>query len=52
VPQNLQFFLTLVISTSKDFLVFPLAIINTLTPQLHPSAQRCLTRYFSGDFAS
>jgi hypothetical protein len=26
--------------------------INPLTPVLNPSAQRCLTRYFTGDFAS
>jgi hypothetical protein len=27
-------------------------VINPLTPELNPSAQRCLTRYFTGDFAS
>jgi hypothetical protein len=27
-------------------------IVNPLTPKLNPSAQRCLTRIFSGDFAS
>jgi hypothetical protein len=26
--------------------------INRLTPELNPSAQRCLTKYFTGDFAS
>jgi hypothetical protein len=26
--------------------------INPLTPELNPSAQRCLTRYFAGFFAS
>jgi hypothetical protein len=26
--------------------------INTLTPELNPSAQRCLTRFYNGDFAS
>jgi hypothetical protein len=25
---------------------------NPLTPELNPSAQRCLTRFFAGDFAS
>jgi hypothetical protein len=25
---------------------------NPLTPELNPSAQRCLTRYFSEDFVS
>jgi hypothetical protein len=24
---------------------------NHLTPELNPSAQRCLTRFFTGDFA-
>jgi hypothetical protein len=26
--------------------------INCLTPELNPSAQPCLTRLFTGDFAS
>jgi hypothetical protein len=26
--------------------------INSLTPELNRSAQRCLTRFFTGDFAS
>jgi hypothetical protein len=26
--------------------------INPLTPELNPSAHRCLTRFFTGDFAS
>jgi hypothetical protein len=26
--------------------------INPLTPELNPSAQRCLTRFFTGDFAA
>jgi hypothetical protein len=26
--------------------------INPLTPELNPSAQRCLTRFFAGYFAS
>jgi hypothetical protein len=26
--------------------------LNPLTPELNPSAQRCLTRFFTGDFAS
>jgi hypothetical protein len=25
---------------------------NPLTPELNPSAQRCLTRFYTGDFAS
>jgi hypothetical protein len=29
-----------------------LGAINPLTPELNPSAQRCLTRFFTGDFAS
>jgi hypothetical protein len=27
-------------------------LINPLTPELNPSAQRCLTRFFIGDFSS
>jgi hypothetical protein len=27
-------------------------ILNPLTPELNPSVKRCLTRFFSGDFAS
>jgi hypothetical protein len=27
-------------------------LINHLTPELNPSAQRCLARFFTGDFAS
>jgi hypothetical protein len=27
-------------------------LINPLTPKLNPSAQRCLARFFTGDFAS
>jgi hypothetical protein len=27
-------------------------IINPLTPELNPFVQRCLTRFFTGDFAS
>jgi hypothetical protein len=26
--------------------------INPLTPELNPSAQRCLTRFVTGDFAT
>jgi hypothetical protein len=26
-------------------------VINALTPELNTSAQRCLTRFFTGDFA-
>jgi hypothetical protein len=26
--------------------------LNPLTPELNPSAQRCLTRFFTGDFVS
>jgi hypothetical protein len=27
-------------------------LINPLTPELNPSMQSCLTRFFNGDFAS
>jgi hypothetical protein len=30
--------------------VLPLMKINPLTPELNPSAQRCLLRFFTGDF--
>jgi hypothetical protein len=29
-----------------------LTCLNPLTPELKPSTQRCLTRFFTGDFAS
>jgi hypothetical protein len=32
--------------------VLILCYFNLLTPELNPSAQRCVTRYFTGDFAS
>jgi hypothetical protein len=31
---------------------FQMAIVNPLTAGLNPSAQRCLTRFFTRDFAS
>jgi hypothetical protein len=31
--------------------IFP-TNVNPLTPELNPSAQRCLKRFFTGDFAS
>jgi hypothetical protein len=30
----------------------PPVIVNHLTMELNPSAQRCLMRFFTGDFAS
>jgi hypothetical protein len=27
-------------------------VLNPLTPELNPYAQHCLTRFFTGDFAS
>jgi hypothetical protein len=27
-------------------------VVHDLTPELNPSAQRCLKRFFIGDFAS
>jgi hypothetical protein len=29
-----------------------LKMFNSLTPELNPSAQRCLTKFFTGDFAN
>jgi hypothetical protein len=31
---------------------YSLFVLNLLTPELNPSTQRCLTRFFTGDFAS
>jgi hypothetical protein len=40
----------------SDFLinlyVAELLVVNPLTPESNPSAQRCLARFFTGDFAS
>jgi hypothetical protein len=33
-------------------MVLQLTTVNPLTPELNPSAQRCLMRFFTGDFAS
>jgi hypothetical protein len=33
-------------------LAFTFTYFNPLTPELIPSAQRCLARFFAGDFAS
>jgi hypothetical protein len=43
--------------TKQPVLKFPItvsyhALVNALTPKLNPSMQRCLTRYFTADFAS
>jgi hypothetical protein len=35
-----------------DELEVNVLLINPLTPELNPSAQRCLTRFLTGDFAS
>jgi hypothetical protein len=32
--------------------VHPATLFNPLTPELNPSPQRCLARFFTGDFAS
>jgi hypothetical protein len=45
------------VKTRGQYFHFPLShqdiiLFNTLTPELNPSAQRCLTRFFTGDFAS
>jgi hypothetical protein len=42
-----------VVSFSKTTrLRMPNASFNPLTPELNPFAQRCLTRFFTADFAS
>jgi hypothetical protein len=35
----------------KDSLKNSVKAINPITLELNPSAQRCLTRFFTGDFA-
>jgi hypothetical protein len=37
---------------NKLKITFNCVNINPLMPELNPSAQRCLTRFFTGDFAS
>jgi hypothetical protein len=32
--------------------IFGYGFINPLTPELNSSTQRCMTRFFTGDFAS
>jgi hypothetical protein len=41
-------------SISIVFMIIPVTDqnINPLTLELNPSAERCLTRHFTGDFAS
>jgi hypothetical protein len=34
----------------SDFVAW--CLMKPLTPELNPSTQRCLTRFFAGDFAS
>jgi hypothetical protein len=36
----------------KNFVLLKASLINHLKPELNPSTQRCLTRFFTGDFAS
>jgi hypothetical protein len=45
-----RMYLTYYINLDKD-IVYEL-VINPLTLELNPSAQRCLKRFFTGDFAS
>jgi hypothetical protein len=37
---------------SSEFVMFIYGLFNPLTPELNPSTQRCLKRYFTGNFAS
>jgi hypothetical protein len=39
---------TLIINFPKSIV----SIVNPLMPELNPSAQRCLTKFFTADFAS
>jgi hypothetical protein len=49
---SLKFKISQTLFLSPFLHYYPLDNINPLTPELNPSAQRCLTRYFTGDFAS
>jgi hypothetical protein len=44
IQKIFKIFLNILITLKMD--------INPLTPELNPSAQRCLARFFTGDFAS
>jgi hypothetical protein len=35
-----------------SLLIAMFLVVKPLMPELKPSAQRCLTRFFTGDFAS
>jgi hypothetical protein len=47
IQHNIKFDVLVVVSFT-----WPHTIINPLTPELNPSAQRCLMVFFTGDFAS
>jgi hypothetical protein len=42
------------LSMNKNTWILPdyLSFINRLTPELNPYPQRCMVRFFTGDFAS
>jgi hypothetical protein len=50
VKERVELYLSFLSGTSWP--VLWLTYFNPLTPELNPSAQRCLTRFFTGDFAS
>jgi hypothetical protein len=47
-------YLSLLTATSRCKPIFKISAVlfNPLTPQLNPSAQHYLTRFFTGDFSS
>jgi hypothetical protein len=40
------------IAEIRNCIIIRVCFINPLTPELNSSAQRCLTRFYTGDFAS
>jgi hypothetical protein len=49
---SLQIIITKLSDDQKNFFMFDPQFLNPLTPELNPSAQRRLKRFFTGDFAS
>jgi hypothetical protein len=45
-------FISELLSNNKTQILPATLFINPLMPELNPSAQCCLTRFFTGDFAS
>jgi hypothetical protein len=50
--RSVQCVVSVLVACIYYYLITRLTFINILTPELNPSAQRCLTRFFFGYFAS